>query len=54
MAIHWEQPQCLLTIKDINKLWDSPAMKILHSNKKNELLVPIKTWVNLTDMILSK
>lgn len=32
----------------------SPATKILHSNKKNELLVHVKTWMNLTDMIFSK
>lgn len=28
-------------------------MKILNSNKKNELLVHVKIWVNLINMIFS-
>lgn len=54
MVNHWEHPQFPPTIKWVKKWWYSPAMKILHSNKKNELLVCVTTWMNLTDMIFDK
>lgn len=50
----WKQPQCLLTDEWINKMWYIRAMEYYSVLKRDDILIPATTWINLEDIVLSE
>ena len=49
----WKQPKGS-RVKKINKLWCSHTTEFHTAMKKDRLLPPANTWINLSDVILSE
>ena len=54
IAANWKQPKCPSTGGRINILWYIHTIKLILSNKKNELLIRATTLINIKNIMLSQ
>ena len=54
VARRWKQPSCPSADEQTNTMWCVHAMEYSSATKRNEILMPAPTWMNLENIMQSE